>query len=321
MINHQQIHLSKQFRVPAHLTNCRNSVNRTSFRVMSVATDAPTTLSQKRKYKTDVIPTESRETQIEKVADRTWTFTQPFFDALDKVNGEIDGSLVFLRMTFYKLKDGSYFVHNPIAPTQELIELIEQNVPGKIKYAVVGGHSSEHSNFLPDFCIKLKQEPAVWVTQSLYDKITIGEQKDYEELLSRGMIQVIKDGQSWDDEVEAKNIYVSKDFGEAQFLLKDDRVVLTTDYAVGFNEGGGSSTPFLDYLLGYNERLSPVFGRLGWISEAIKQRSLAPRQEFIDFLKRVCTWDFDHVIPSHFDLFMNNGKKKYMQMVNEYYGK
>lgn len=65
-----------------------------------------------------------------------WSFEQPQGLAFSNVQ-------VNVRMTVTKLSDGSLLVYNPIAPTQECMDLLAE-LDADVKYIVLGSAAYEH---------------------------------------------------------------------------------------------------------------------------------------------------------------------------------
>jgi hypothetical protein len=65
-----------------------------------------------------------------------WSFEQPQGLAFTEVQ-------VNVRMTVTKLSDGSLLLYNPIAPTQECLDLLAE-LEAEVKYIVLGSAAYEH---------------------------------------------------------------------------------------------------------------------------------------------------------------------------------
>ena len=93
----------------------------------------------------------------EVVPGQVWTF--------DQLQGLLD-VLVNVRMTVVALANGGLWVHNPVAPTQELMDMLAPIVAkhGPVKHIVVGSAAIEHKIYSGPFS---KKFPAadVWVPQ------------------------------------------------------------------------------------------------------------------------------------------------------------
>ena len=53
------------------------------------------------------------------------------------------------RMTVIRLKDGSLWVHAPVAPTKQCINLVKEL--GEVKYILLGTFAIEHKSYLGPF--------------------------------------------------------------------------------------------------------------------------------------------------------------------------
>lgn len=89
------------------------------------------------------------------VEGEVWTF--------DQLQGLLD-VLVNVRMTVARLEGGGLWVHNPIAPTQELVEAMREleKKYGKVKHIVVGSAAIEHKIYSGPFS-KAFPEADVWL--------------------------------------------------------------------------------------------------------------------------------------------------------------
>ena len=83
----------------------------------------------------------TRKTLIENVA---WSFEQ------EQGIGFGLGVTTNVRMTVIRLNDGSLWVHDPIAPTEECVELLRE-LGGEVKYAVLSTTMYEHKIFAGPF--------------------------------------------------------------------------------------------------------------------------------------------------------------------------
>jgi hypothetical protein len=89
------------------------------------------------------------------VPGEVWTF--------DQLQGLLD-VLVNVRMTVIKLENGGLWVHNPVAPTNELMAMLAPIVDehGPVKHIVVGSAAIEHKIYAGPFSKKF-QAADVWL--------------------------------------------------------------------------------------------------------------------------------------------------------------
>ena len=89
------------------------------------------------------------------VPGEVWTF--------DQLQGLLD-VLVNVRMTVIKLENGGLWVHNPVAPTGELLRMLEPLVDehGPVKHIVVGSAAIEHKIYSGPFSKKFPSAD-VWL--------------------------------------------------------------------------------------------------------------------------------------------------------------
>mmetsp|Transcript_6062 Transcript_6062/g.15443 ORF Transcript_6062/g.15443 Transcript_6062/m.15443 type:complete len:481 (-) Transcript_6062:1120-2562(-) len=88
-----------------------------------------------------------------------WSFEQPIGFLNITVN---------IRMTVVRLKDGSLFVHNPIAPTGECVERLREL--GEVKHIVLGATAIEHKFFCRSF-IEAFPEASLYVCPGVFNYV------------------------------------------------------------------------------------------------------------------------------------------------------
>jgi hypothetical protein len=94
-----------------------------------------------------LVPLLYRETKVEKICDNVFSFTQ------QQGIGFGLGVSTNVRMTVIKLKDGTLWVKDPIAPTEECIALMKETFGEdyRVSSVVLGTTMYEHKIFLPSF--------------------------------------------------------------------------------------------------------------------------------------------------------------------------
>lgn len=86
-------------------------------------------------------PVFARRTVRTQIGDGMWTFEQ---------EQKLANIAVNVRMTAIKLEDGSLWVHNPVAPTEECNALL-RDLDLPVKYIVLGSAQYEHKIFVAPF--------------------------------------------------------------------------------------------------------------------------------------------------------------------------
>ena len=118
----------------------------------------------------------------EVVPGQVWTF--------DQLQGLLD-VLVNVRMTVVALANGGLWVHNPVAPTQELMDMLAPIVAkhGPVKHIVVGSAAIEHKIYSGPFS---KKFPAadVWVPQKNWTFPVDVPHRRVRSVLPQGIAQV-----------------------------------------------------------------------------------------------------------------------------------
>ncbi|KAF6261288.1 hypothetical protein COO60DRAFT_1681284 [Scenedesmus sp. NREL 46B-D3] len=159
------------------------------------------------------------------VKGQVWTFEQTqafFFDVFTPV-----------RMTVIKLKSGGLWVHAPLAPTQECINLLKE-LGAPVEYIVLPTFAYEHKVFVAPFSrrfpkAKVYVAPCQWSLPLNLPNELLG-------IFPAGDLVDGDDTTPWADEIEQKvllppQIGFSKvvRFTEVAFLHKPSRTLLVTD--------------------------------------------------------------------------------------------
>lgn len=101
--------------------------------------------------------TSTRRATVEEcvVKDTIWTH--------DQLQGVVNVN-VPVRQTVIKLKDGGLWVHNPVAPTPQLLEMVKklEEKHGAVRHIVLGSVALEHKATFGAFCQKYPKA-TVWV--------------------------------------------------------------------------------------------------------------------------------------------------------------
>ncbi|CAA6667371.1 unnamed protein product [Spirodela intermedia] len=155
-----------------------------------------------------------RTTRTEAVKDCIWLFEQEQALGFSSVSTNI-------RMTVIKLKSGGLWVHAPIAPTKECIQLIKE-LGAPVEYIVLPTFAYEHKIFVGPFSRKFPRAK-IWVAPRQWSwPVNLPSNED--------------SSTPWADEIEQK-ILSSPEVGigpyvEAAFYHKRSRTLLVTDAVI-----------------------------------------------------------------------------------------
>jgi len=109
-----------------------------------------------------IIDAEGNRTVLKEnvLAEKVWTF--------DQLQGLLD-VYVNVRMTVVKLKNGGLWVHNPVAPTMEVIDAVKklEEKHGKVKHIVVGSVAIEHKIYSGPFAQYFPDAPTMEVIDAV----------------------------------------------------------------------------------------------------------------------------------------------------------
>ena len=160
-----------------------------------------------------IIDAEGNRTVLKEnvLAEKVWTF--------DQLQGLLD-VYVNVRMTVVKLKNGGLWVHNPVAPTMEVIDAVKklEEKHGKVKHIVVGSVAIEHKIYSGPFSAVLpgrgrggcrKTHWTFPVNVKLADFVPIFPNKPkYLPLSSKERSEETNDFVPWKDEIEHETLKV-----------------------------------------------------------------------------------------------------------------
>ena len=189
-----------------------------------------------------IIDAEGNRTVLKEnvLAEKVWTF--------DQLQGLLD-VYVNVRMTVVKLKNGGLWVHNPVAPTMEVIDAVKklEEKHGKVKHIVVGSVAIEHkiysgpfAQYFPDADVWLPKDDWTFpVNVKLADFVPIFPNKPkYLPLSSKERSEETNDFVPWKDEIEHETLKVGgsslrnfKDpwFVDTAFYVKETKSLVLTD--------------------------------------------------------------------------------------------
>jgi len=173
----------------------------------------------------------------EAVPGEVWTF--------DQLQGLLD-VLVNVRMTVARLEDGGLWVHNPVAPTEELVRMMKEleKVHGPVKHIVVGSAAIEHKIYSGPFS-KAFPNADVWLPPKNWTFPVDVPLETYVPFYPRGSPKTLPmrsiDGERnvpWANEIEHAVLQVGGSslrgftdpwFVDTAFYLKRTKTVVLTD--------------------------------------------------------------------------------------------
>lgn len=210
------------------------------------ASDAET-LERKRRYINftgfpfPLTPLLRRVTKREElVPGRVWSFEQ------EQGIGFGLGVSTNVRMTVIKLRDGSLWVHDPIAPTEECLDMLRE-LGGEVRYACLSTTQYEHKIFAPAFT-RAFPKCELWIVPGQFSfplplpNAALG-------LFPKGTLGDVKNPPPWSDEIESELLYLpplfwhNYTYSECAFYHKDTESILVTDAAVYVGEGAPGIIP------------------------------------------------------------------------------
>ncbi|CDP02284.1 unnamed protein product [Coffea canephora] len=167
-----------------------------------------------------------RTIRTEAVKDSIWLFEQEQALGFSSVSTNI-------RMTVIKLKSGGLWVHAPIAPTKECIELVKE-LGAPVEYIVLPTFAYEHKIFVGPFSRKFPQAQ-VWVAPRQWSwplNLPL-------EFFGIFRAKTLKDDDTstpWADEIEQKVLSCPEvgigPYVEVAFYHKRSRTLLVTDAVI-----------------------------------------------------------------------------------------
>jgi len=219
---------------------------------------------------------------------------------------------VNIRSTVIRLKNGDLFVHAPVAPTPECVSLIKEL--GEVAYVVLPVTAIEHKVYMARFA-SLFPKAKIYVAPGQFSwpvDIPLGFRVD-------GVLtEENKKSMPFIDEIDYTG-WIFRPFtgsiSEVAFFHRKSRTLLVTDAIIWIDDqppeilrqaGVGQDLwkkmalqacflgpPNLDTFQKIKQRLivSPVI-RVLVVSRA--------KKEVAEWIKRVCEWKFERVIPAHF---------------------
>ena len=222
----------------------------------SVVTNPPTSrpLEEKRRFFSLLPPILSRATRLERHEEsegELWSLVQPF-----KFPGQPD---IRLRMTAGRLPDGSLALAGPIAPTEEMLELL-QELQGPITNIFIPSVLLEHWIFGPQLADSFP-EATLWFPEGFFEKAGIpGRSMSFARARKRNPCKVIG-VDALPEGIDATTLSLPIFLESALFFIDQGAVVLC-DTGLVFHSSDADYA-FLKGPRGNMARALGVYDRLG----------------------------------------------------------
>jgi len=249
----------------------------------------------------------------------------PDIHIFEQVHGFANVS-VNIRMTVVRLSDGGLWVHAPIAPTDECLEMVRSL--GEVRYIVLPTTGLEHKTFMGPFVKKFPQAKAY---------VAPGQWSWPVDLPLGFKAEVLEDMDAtvpWAREIEQKIVFSQVGIGkcsEVAFFHRKSRTLLVTDAVIYIARSapdvlrafraeemlefkkweksalmacflGPPYTPSFDAIAG-KVFVSPV------VRTFIYERSADETKEWV---RRIAQWRFNRIIPAHLDAPINAGPREFL---------
>ncbi|OAY80010.1 uncharacterized protein LOC109708840 [Ananas comosus] len=167
-----------------------------------------------------------RTIRTEAVRDCIWLFEQEQALGFSSVSTNI-------RMTVIKLKSGGLWVHAPIAPTKECIQLLKE-LDAPVEYIILPTFAYEHKIFVGPFSRKFPRAQ-IWVAPRQWSW-PINLPLEFFGIFRAKSLKDEDDSTPWADEIEQK-IFSAPEVGigpyvEVAFYHRPSRTLLVTDAVI-----------------------------------------------------------------------------------------
>ena len=169
----------------------------------------------------------------ELVPDRVWVFEQEQGIGLNL------GVSTNVRMTVVRMRDGRLWIHDPIAPTEECLELLAA-VGGDVAYVVLATTQYEHKVFCGPFARRFPNA-RMWVAPGQFS-FPVQLPNQFFGIFPAGVLDDNGANAPWRDEIDQRLLRLPPLFWnqytycEAAFHHRDTGTVLVTDAAVYVSE-------------------------------------------------------------------------------------
>lgn len=213
-------------------------------------TDDTVDIEAKRRYVNftgfpfPLVPLFSRRTTMQEIVPGSvWTLEQ------EQGIGFGLGVSTNVRSTVVKLRDGSLWVHDPIAPTEECVELLRE-IGGEVKYAVLSTTQYEHKIFAPAFT-RAFPNCQLWIAPGQFS-FPLPLPNAFLGLFPKGVLGDDANPPPWKDEIESELLFLpplfwhNYTYSECAFYHKDSESILVTDAAVYVGEKAPEIIPESD---------------------------------------------------------------------------
>jgi len=283
---------------------------------------APVLESGKSRFWVNPFPlkpyTVERETVARQVDPNIFLFEQEHGFANVSVN---------IRMTVVRLSDGGLWVHAPVAPTDQCVDMVKSL--GEVKYIVLPTTGLEHKTFMGPFVKKFPQAKAYVAPGQWSWPVDVPLGFDAE------VLQDMDTTVPWASEIEQKVVYAQVGIGkcsEVAFFHKKSSTLLVTDAVIfippsapeilrAYREEemvefkkweksalmacflGPPYTPSFDAIAG-KVFVSPV------VRTFIYERTVEETKEWVN---RVAAWKFNKIIPAHLDAPIKAGPSQFRE--------
>lgn len=236
-------------------------------------------------------PSRGRATKVEQLEDGLWTATQPLL---------LPGGDAGLRLTAMQMSDGSLWIHNPVAPTGELLAALA-DMGGPVSHIVVPNGSPEHWYFLGAFAQHFP-DATVWTPPGFFAGRRIPfPSPGLKRLRESGRVRSFGSASppEWRGEVGVA-LLDTPSLLEGAFALKKHGALLVSDNCIMIDDdwAGSAVGKWISQQLGVWQRLGPFF---------IQLFDRHP-EDTLEWAKAVLEFNFDTVIPSHVAAPIRNGK-------------
>eukprot|EP00873_Tetraselmis_striata_P019259 jgi/Tetstr1/439523/TSEL_027952.t1 len=258
-----------------------------------------------RKYASLLPPFWERETTVERFCDGVWMFRQP----MDLGAGDVG-----MRMTVVKLRDGTLWVHSPVALTDECRTAL-RSLGGRVSHVVVPSLSPQHWIFAAVYA-RYFPGATIWVPPGLLEmreRMRLLENIGVPELAeladARPRVLGAVSPPAWRQDIGTA-LFSCPMWVEAAFCVLDHGVLLTSDLCFEADSDPRARS-FLDRLRSLPLQAMLVVGRMGGplaypIFNLNKEAALA-------WVMQITEMNFYAAIPGHFDAPIYDGKRKFIE--------
>ena len=174
------------------------------------------------------------------VINKIWTFEQ------EQGIGLGLGVSTSVVMTVVRMEDGKLWVHDPIAPTVELLDLLRLHCGDSsgtaidVKYIVLATTQYEHKIFVAPFSRKFPNAE-VWIAPGQFS-FPVNLPNQFFGIFPTGYLDAVGSNMPWSSEIEQKLLRLPPLFWnqytycECAFLVKSTGTLIVTDAAVFVSE-------------------------------------------------------------------------------------